>query len=95
MFGVVVHKTQELLDDQFMQDKKREYAALDSNQQVIIKNMSYYYGRVKCLSDVNINIEKGKKYAVIGASGSGKSTLLKIIANLLNDYHGEVLFIRK
>ena len=39
-----------------------------------------------------LNIEKGKKYAVIGASGSGKSTLLKIIANLLNDYHGEVLF---
>ena len=87
-----IDKTQELLDEQFMQDKKRVYATLDRNQQVVTKNMSYYYGRVKCLSEVNINIEKGKKYAVIGASGSGKSTLLKIIANLLNDCHGEVLF---
>lgn len=54
--------------------------------------MFYHYGSFKCLDNVNITIEKGKKYAVVGVSGSGKSTLLKILANLLNDYQGEVSF---
>lgn len=35
------------------------------------------------LGPISVNIEKGKKYALIGESGSGKSTFLK---TLINDY---------
>ena len=38
-----------------------------------------------------LEIEKGKKVAIVGKSGSGKSTLLKMIAGLINQYKGEVL----
>ena len=31
------------------------------------------------LSNINLKIEKGKKYALVGMSGSGKSTLLKLL----------------
>ncbi len=38
--------------------------------------------KVKALWDVNINIEEGDFFAVIGPSGSGKSTLMNIIGCL-------------
>lgn len=87
-----IDKAAELLDEKFMQDKERKFATLEKDQEILVKDMSYHYGSVKCLEKVNLKITKGKKYAVIGVSGSGKSTLLKILANLLNDYQGEVVF---
>ena len=87
-----IDKTTELIDDEFMRDNERHLKNLSSNKEIQVKNMFYHYGSFKCLNNVNITIEKGKKYAVVGVSGSGKSTLLKILANLLNDYQGEVVF---
>lgn len=87
-----IDKTTELIDDEFMRDNERHFKNLNSNQEIQVKNMFYHYGSFMCLNNVNITIEKGKKYAVVGVSGSGKSTLLKILANLLNDYQGEVSF---
>lgn len=87
-----IDKTNELLDEKFMQDKERTMESLNKDEDILVKDMSYHYGRFMCLDGVNLKIKKGKKYAVIGVSGSGKSTLLKVLANLLNDYQGEVLF---
>ena len=39
-------------------------------------------GDVPVLKDVNIEIEEGKFYSIIGKSGSGKSTLLHILSGL-------------
>lgn len=41
--------------------------------------------------DVNLNLEKGKFYALMGESGAGKSSILKAIAGLLKPEEG---FIR-
>lgn len=87
-----IDKAIELLDEKFMQDRERKFATLEHDQEIVVKDMSYNYGSVRCLEKVNLKITKGKKYAVIGVSGSGKSTLLKVLANLLNDYQGEVVF---
>lgn len=86
-----IDKANEILDEEFMRERKRNLVEL-GDCQILVKNMYYYYGNQLCLENVNLNIQKGKKYAVIGISGSGKSTLLKILSNLLNDYHGSVLF---
>lgn len=44
------------------------------------------------LSDINISIEKNKKYAIVGKSGCGKSTLLKLIAGKVVQSSGEIKF---
>lgn len=85
-------KLQEVSDIQFMQDKPRVFEQLPDDILMELKNFSYHYGNVICLKDVNMKIEKGKKYAVIGLSGSGKSTLLKNFAHLLCDYEGEIIY---
>lgn len=87
-----IDKTNELLDEEFMKDRARIFAKLDRDEIISIKKMSYHYGSVMCLENVNLQLKKGRKYAVIGLSGSGKSTLLKILASLLNDYQGEILY---
>lgn len=42
------------------------------------------------LDNINIKLEKGKIYGLVGENGAGKSTLLKILLGL-NTYKGEVV----
>ena len=49
-----------------------------------ISNMELYYGDVKALKGINLNIQANEITAFIGPSGCGKSTLLKSL-NRMND----------
>lgn len=55
-----------------------------------IKNVKKQYGDKTVLDIENLKIEKGKKYALLGANGSGKTTLLKILARVEKDYSGDI-----
>ncbi|MBA7498076.1 ABC transporter ATP-binding protein YtrB [subsurface metagenome] len=52
--------------------------------------LSKYFYQKKALDKVDINIEKGKIYGVLGPNGGGKSTFLKIAAGLLKPSQGEI-----
>ncbi len=47
--------------------------------------------RVDALSDININIEKGDVYGIIGMSGAGKSTLVRCLNYLERPTDGQVI----
>jgi ABC-type sugar transport system ATPase subunit len=47
---------------------------------------------IRALDHVNLKISNGRTFVVIGPSGCGKSTLLRVVAGLINDYSGEVLY---
>ncbi len=57
-----------------------------------IKNLNKYYGQVKVLNNINLSIDKGDIFAIVGHSGAGKSTLLRCI-NGLEDYHEGSLLV--
>jgi len=42
------------------------------------------------LKDINLVIQKGESWALIGSNGAGKSTLLKLICGILTPYRGSV-----
>lgn len=56
-----------------------------------ISNLNKYYGDTKILSDVNIHMQKGEIFGIIGHSGAGKSTLLRCINRLETYEDGSIL----
>jgi len=51
-----------------------------------------YYNKFPALDGIDLEINAGEKFAVIGSNGSGKSTLLQILAGLLFPSKGHILF---
>jgi sulfonate transport system ATP-binding protein len=47
-----------------------------------IEQLSFKYGGRTVLQDINLNIQPGSFYALLGQNGAGKSTLLKLAAGL-------------
>ena len=50
-----------------------------------------YYGKLKVLDAVSLDVEKGDVVALIGPSGSGKSTLLRVLVGLNKPAAGRIL----
>jgi polar amino acid transport system ATP-binding protein len=57
---------------------------------IVVKDLYKYFGEIKAVDGVSLNIEKGKVLVVIGPSGSGKSTLLRCINHLEDPTSGEI-----
>lgn len=61
---------------------------------ITIKNLSKTfnspYGKVEVLKNINLQIEKGDIFGVIGFSGAGKSTLIRCINRLEEPDQGEI-----
>ena len=57
-----------------------------------IQNLRKSYGKRTVLDNVNMNIPKGKVYALIGPNGAGKSTIMKIFTGLINKTSGSITF---
>jgi len=58
---------------------------------VDIKRVTKRYGSKAVVSDVTVQIEKGKITSFIGPNGAGKSTLLSMISRLIIKDEGEIL----
>ncbi len=54
------------------------------------KNISLSYGSTEVLRDINLRVEPGEFFALLGPSGSGKSTLLRLIAGFNQHQRGEL-----
>ena len=55
------------------------------------RNVRLSYGPVEVLKGIDLDIEPGEFFALLGPSGSGKSTLLRLIAGFNRHQHGELL----
>jgi branched-chain amino acid transport system ATP-binding protein len=60
-----------------------------------IEDLNAFYGNIRALCNININVERGKIVSIIGANGAGKSTLLKTISGLIHKRTGKILFKEK
>ena len=62
---------------------------------ITLKNVTKHYleddKNLLVLDDINLEIEAGEFFILVGPSGSGKSTILRIISGLEKDYKGEVI----
>lgn len=73
-------------------DKKQHMAnALQHN--IEIENMSFAYKEnEEVLHNINLKLEAGKSYALVGTSGSGKSTILNLLLSAYDHYSGSIRY---
>jgi branched-chain amino acid transport system ATP-binding protein len=57
-----------------------------------LADVEAYYGEVRALNDLTLEVERGEIVALLGANGAGKSTTLKVISQLLPARSGSVTF---
>ena len=76
-----------MLPSYYEYNLKRQVCSL-----LTIDKISKQYENTEALKQVSLTIPKGSCYGLVGPNGAGKSTLIKIIATVIQDYKGKVLF---
>jgi len=62
---------------------------------ISVKGLSVSYERKRVLTNIHIEVEKGKVYGVIGPNGAGKSTLFKSILGMIDINTGYIEVLSK
>jgi len=55
-----------------------------------LENVNAYYGRIRALKDISLQVGAGEIVAVIGPNGAGKTTLLNTISGLVPAQSGQI-----
>lgn len=60
------------------------------NRFVVLDHVTFSYGSNKILDQLQLELDRGTSYALIGKSGIGKSTLLNLIAGFIKPMEGTI-----
>jgi len=58
---------------------------------VRVQNLIMRYGNRVLFQDINLKLDRHKRYGLIGANGAGKTTFLKILCGEIKEYEGDVI----
>ena len=53
-------------------------------------NLSKSFGKTEVLHNIELSIEHGEVYGLVGQNGAGKTTLLRLISGLMKPTKGSV-----
>lgn len=87
-----ISKVSEVLDKKVEISEKSMISLRDPIHSLVLKDASYTYSSFDplCVQDLNLDIQKGDKIAIVGPSGSGKSTVLKMLSGALQPKDGTI-----
>lgn len=60
-----------------------------------VENIDVYYGRIKALKKVSMQVNAGELITLLGANGAGKTTLLLTLSGVARPVSGNVEFLGK
>jgi ATPase subunit of ABC transporter with duplicated ATPase domains len=58
---------------------------------VTVQKLTMRYGSRVLFQDINLKLDRHKRYGLIGANGAGKTTFLKILSGQIKEYEGEII----
>ena len=57
---------------------------------LVTRNLTKRYGQATVVNSVNLNIEKGQIYGLVGRNGAGKTTIIRMVTAQTVPTEGEV-----
>ena len=82
----------EILDEKPEEDREGARDIDSVEGRIEFRNVSYSYDSTKdVLRGIDLNIGKGRKYALVGPSGGGKTTICHLIPNFYGIEEGDIL----
>ena len=57
---------------------------------VTVNNLIMRFGNRVLFQDINLKLDRHKRYGLIGANGAGKTTFLKILSGQIDEYEGDI-----
>ncbi len=65
----------------------------EMEKMIVLDSVSYkYQDMISAISNINLEVREGERFAIIGANGSGKTTLLQIMNGLIPLSSGRIFF---
>jgi len=80
-----------LQEENKINDVSNAVAIADFKNKIELKNVSFSFGERQVLKQINLEIPKGKKLAIVGFSGAGKSTFIQLLMRFFDVESGEIL----
>lgn len=69
----------------------RSQRSMQSDKAIYAHNLSKIFGKFHAVKDVDIEIDYGEIYGLLGANGAGKTTTIKMLCGLLEPTRGEMV----
>lgn len=82
----------EILDAEEVIEEKKNAAHIESfTDSVEYRNVNFKYEKDPVLTNINLEIKKGKIIALVGPSGGGKSTMVDLLPRFYDVVEGEIM----
>jgi ABC-type multidrug transport system fused ATPase/permease subunit len=79
----------EILDIPQERTNGKDFSKVDSLKTLCFDKVTFAYNKgMNVLNDLNFNVLKGQKIAIVGASGCGKSTIFKLLCGNYENHQG-------
>ena len=79
--GVSVDRLCYIMNSEAETDKPNAITP-DMHGDIVFENVTFGYGDIPVLKDINFTIPKGSTFGILGSTGSGKSTLMYLLNSL-------------
>ncbi|MCE3202820.1 ABC transporter ATP-binding protein [Paenibacillus sonchi] len=82
----------DFLDKEIPASEHERTVSLNHFKSIKLQHVFFKYPKLDkyVLEDINLEIEAGKSYLIVGLNGSGKTTLIKILSGLYEPSSGEI-----
>ena len=102
LFSTATVEKISLINDEILSAKNEDILKEQQNKKLInfkdslrMENISFNYGSIKILENINLKIKKGEAIGIYGTSGGGKTTLINLISGLLQPSSGKIFLDNK
>jgi len=102
LFSTATVEKISLINDEILSAKNEDILKEQQNKKLVnfkdslrMENISFNYGSIKILDNINLKIKKGEAIGIYGTSGGGKTTLINLISGLLQPSSGKIFLDNK